>query len=200
MKPKDRISKLLNPKTRFWGFIPLIIPFSFQDNVLLKFIEVLMLAFLVTLAGKKLKYLYFVMMVGSVTFFHLLTPAGQLLYSLGPIDITLGSLVIGVVKGFTIIGMVFLSLSAVHRDLTFPGKLGALLGETFVYLEVILDRKKEITKGNWITKIDQFLEDLYPLNATNEVAEKRTNTIQGFLLIGLYWLVFVGLSLYQFKF
>jgi len=201
IKKTDRLQGIFSPVFRFWSLILLLIPFSLQNNPWLKLGETALLAFLVDRSGKRLKWSYFGIMVGSITFFHILTPAGELLFSLGPLDVTRGALALGFTKGLTIIGMVFLSLAAVHPSLRIPGALGALMTETFQYLDLILERKGELTRGNWIEKVDTFLEDIYPLkdydNTRGVLKNPSSHNPLRWVLAGGLWTLFWGLWLLQ---
>ncbi|MFW5729824.1 MAG: hypothetical protein ACOCYG_09170, partial [Spirochaetota bacterium] len=55
----------------------LLIPaYLFQDLLVVRVAQVLLFALLASIAGKKIKWLYFVIMVASITLFNLLTPMG----------------------------------------------------------------------------------------------------------------------------
>jgi heptaprenyl diphosphate synthase len=113
-------------------------------------------------AGKKIKWMYFVIMVSSITFFNLLTPMGRVLVSVGPITITGGALRNGVMKGFTIIGLVFISLFSIRPDLRLPGRLGGLLVRLFYYFERIVETKRQKLEARRIIgSIDDILDSLY---------------------------------------
>jgi heptaprenyl diphosphate synthase len=135
--------------------------FLFQEHLPIKVGQALLFAGLASLAGKKIKWLYFVIMVGSITAFHVLTPLGRVLVEFGPIRVTQGALRLGLLKGFTIVGLVFLSLGTISRDLKLPGSLGGLIGRLFYYFERILDTKSRVEAKNLIPSLDRILDDLY---------------------------------------
>lgn len=135
--------------------------FLFQQHLVVKIGQALLFAGLASLAGKKIKWLYFVIMVGSITAFHILTPLGRVLLELGPIRVTQGALRLGLLKGFTIVGLVFLSLGTISRDLSLPGSLGGLIGRLFYYFERVLDTKSRIEAKDLIPSLDRILDDLY---------------------------------------
>jgi heptaprenyl diphosphate synthase len=141
----------------------LILPaYLFQDELLIRVGQVLAFAALSTVAGKKIKWMYFVIMVSSITFFNLLTPMGRVLVSVGPITITGGALRNGVMKGFTIIGLVFISLFSIRPDLRLPGRLGGLLVRLFYYFERIVETKRQKLEARRIIgSIDDILDSLY---------------------------------------
>ncbi|MFP3959413.1 MAG: hypothetical protein ACLFUX_04515, partial [Spirochaetaceae bacterium] len=113
-------------------------------------------------AGKKIKWMYFLIMVGSVTFFNLLSPSGRLLLSIGPFAVTEGALETGLMKGFTIVGLVFISLFTIRPSLRLPGRLGGLLVRLFYYFERIMDTKRrKLEPRRLIASIDDILDSLY---------------------------------------
>jgi heptaprenyl diphosphate synthase len=140
----------------------LVIPaFLFQQSLVIRVALVLCYAGLARLAGKKIKWLYFVIMVASITFFNLVSPLGELLVQVGPFMITQGALREGLTKGFTVVGLVFISLFSIRPDLQLPGRLGGLIGRVFYYFERIIDGKRRIEPRRLIASIDTVLEELY---------------------------------------
>ena len=97
-----------NPLHLFLTSAVILPAYLFQDELTLRFAQVLLFAGLSTVAGKKIKWMYFVIMVSSITFFNLLSPVGKVLFSLGPFEVTQGALRNGVMKGVTIVGLVFI--------------------------------------------------------------------------------------------
>ena len=170
----------------------LILPaYLFQDELLLRIAQVLLFAGLSTVAGKKIKWLYFVVMVSSITFFNLLTPMGRVLVSAGPFAITEGALRNGVMKGLTIIGLVFISLFSIRPDLKLPGRLGGLLVRLFYYFERIVETKRQkLEARRLIGSIDDILDSLYQPGTPQEPPAGRvaTTTVAG----ALFMVVAVG--------
>jgi len=148
----------------------LLLPaYLFQDELLIRIAQVLLFAGLSTVAGKKIKWMYFVVMVSSITFFNLLTPMGRVLFSVGPFTITEGALRNGVMKGFTIVGLVFISLFSIRPELKLPGRIGGLLVRLFYYFERIVETKRQkLEARRLIGSIDDILESLYEPGAPQE--------------------------------
>lgn len=135
--------------------------YLFQDVLVVKVIQSLAFAGLARMAGKRIKWLYFLIMVTSITVFHLLTPVGRIMAEIGRFAITAGALELGLRKGFTIVGLVFLSLGTISRRLQLPGTLGGLIGRLFYYFESIFESKGKVDAKNLIPSLDEILKDLY---------------------------------------
>jgi hypothetical protein len=139
----------------------LIPAFMFHAGLPVKVSQVLLFALLAVLAGKRVKYLYFLMLIGSITAFNLLSPWGAVLFSLGPFVVTEGALEGGLLKGFTIAGLVFISLFSIRPELKIPGRLGSLLAKMFLYFERVLEGKKKVEPRRFIESVDEILTGLY---------------------------------------
>lgn len=159
-KRPDRLSLILPPAVRFWTGISLIPGYFMIKNLPLKFLLVVFFALMVFLAGKKIRYFYFLIMTLSIAFFHLLTPSGRILWEIGPLMVTSSALNTGILKGVTLSGLVFLSLFSITPSLTLPGRLGGLLARMFITLRRSwTDGRKSvprISSGAWIVSLWKF--------------------------------------------
>lgn len=170
-RPKKQNKLLRNHLNARHLFIAggLLIPaYLFQDAILIRVAQVLLFATLASIAGKRIKWLYFVIMVSSITFFNLLTPMGRILLQLGPLPITQTALHQGLMKGFTIVGLVFISLFSIRPDLKLPGRLGGLVGRVFFYFEQIMEGKGRIEAKRLIPSIDEVLTGLFRPDGSGE--------------------------------
>ncbi|MFP4643022.1 MAG: hypothetical protein ACLFM0_01575 [Spirochaetales bacterium] len=141
----------------------LVLPgYLLQANLFVRILQVMLFAWLATVNGKRIKWMYFVIMVVSITFFHTLSPIGEVLLELGAWTITRDALEDGLMRGFTIIGLVFISLFSIRPDLKLPGRLGGLLGKVFWYFERVFASKRRIRLNAVIESIDEILEGLFP--------------------------------------
>jgi hypothetical protein len=149
----------------------LIIPaFLFQNNLIVRVVQVLVFAGLASFAGKRIKWNYFLVMVGSITAFNLLQPLGEVILRVGPFAVTRGALNQGLEKGFTIVGLVFISLFSIRPDLRLPGRIGGLVGRVFYYFERIIEGKKNIEARRLIESIDAILLSIYMPGQTEPAA------------------------------
>ncbi|MBF9014076.1 MULTISPECIES: hypothetical protein [unclassified Oceanispirochaeta] len=192
-KRTDTLALFLSPSFRFWTGLALIPAYFMIESLLVKALLVLLFSFTARLAGKKIRILYFVFLISSITFFHLLTPMGKILAEIGPFRITTGALETGIHKGLTLCGLVFLSLFSVTPALKLPGRVGGLLARMFYYFEEILDGKKKISPSNFIGSLDDVLMDLFPPERLGETAVTAEAEINRSLPLSfLYLFVMVG--------
>ncbi len=176
----------LSTRNLFVTGLLLIPAYLLQGSLPVRVMQVLLFAFLADRAGKKIKWLYFVIMVGSITLFNLLSPFGRVLLTIGPVEVTSGALRAGLMKGFTVVGLVFISLFSIRSDLSLPGRLGGLIGRVFFYFEKILDGRKRIEPRRLIASIDDILESIYGAAEEEPEIERFTRTdTRGWLFSGL---------------
>ena len=153
----NRLAPHTHPLHLFITGILVIVCFLFQQNLFVRIGEVALFAVLAILAGKRIRWGYFVIMVVSITLFNLLTPVGEVLVRLGPLVITRGALEQGLMKAFAIPGLVFISLFAVRPDLRLPGRFGGLVARLFFYFEHVLEGRKQIRIRRFVETVDTLL-------------------------------------------
>ncbi|TVR31318.1 MAG: hypothetical protein EA404_10305 [Spirochaetaceae bacterium] len=194
-KPPNRLRQQLSASHLFLTGGLLLPAYLLQPSLYVRIGQVLLFSGLVYLAGKRIMWLYFAIMVASITFFNLLTPIGRVVLSIGPLQVTSVALRNGLMKGFTIVGLVFISLFSIRPDLRLPGKLGGLVARVFFYFERIIEGKKRIEARRLIGSIDDVLTELYvPGQQKSEaVVQQVPTTVLGYALmgtlIGLNWLL-----------
>ncbi len=157
----DRLATFLNPSFRFWTGLILIPGYLFLENPLAKLGLVALFAFMAVMAGKRIRFGYYIILTTSITFFHILTPLGRILFEIGPLRITSGALGTGIMKGLTLCGLIFISLFSVSGKLRLPGKLGGLLARTFYFFEEILEGKTRVSPRDFIGSLDKVLIQLF---------------------------------------
>ena len=190
----DRIEPLLPPTQRFlWG-TTLLVLFLFQHLLPVKLLLVLLFGGLGILAGKRIRWSYFLLLAASITLFNLLTPYGRVLFSLGPLDVTSGALTDGLMKGITIVGLVFVSLFSVSRRLVLPGRFGAFLGRSFYYFERLYGERKRVRRSHIIEDIDAILERASAIEAEDDQPGERIERrpVAGILVAALVVVVVAG--------
>ena len=164
-RPVNRLRRHVAPLHLFLAGVILIVAFLFQANLLVRAIQVALVAVTATLAGKRIRPLYFMLMVVSITFFNLLTPVGRVIFTVLGLPVTAGALHQGLLKSLSILGLVFISLSAVSRDLRLPGSFGGLLARVFCYFELILEGRPTISVKRLAASVDDLLLAIYPASS-----------------------------------
>ena len=158
----------------------LVMPaFLFNPYTLFRVVQFLFFWFLCLLAGKKTNIFITILVIFGIVAFNLIVPYGQVLYSIGTFNITLGALTTGIHRAATLQGLIMLSRLSIRPDLKIPGGFGALVGESFRYFAIIMDSKKRVTRKNLIEDIDRLMIDLSNNEETREnPAEHSLNTIE----------------------
>jgi heptaprenyl diphosphate synthase len=157
----------------------LILPaYLLQDDVIVRIAQVVMFYVLARLAGKRIRIAYFLILTLSVTVFELFVPWGRILFALGRFRITEGALLRGLFKGLTVSGLVFISLASVRSDLTFPGRLGAALGETLYRFENLFEYRGSLSRHRFLSSLDDLLFDQFN-PADLEISKKRPPPSRG---------------------
>ena len=121
-------------------------------------------------SGKKIKILYFLLLIASVSFFHLLTPNGQVHFYIWRLPITSGALLLGVRKGMVVTTLVFSSLATVRSGIRLPSRMGALLSTIFVYFDTLFQYRRALRRKTLLGDIDRLLRQLVamPLSADGQ--------------------------------
>ncbi|MCL2599672.1 MAG: Gx transporter family protein [Treponema sp.] len=139
------------------------------------------------LSGKKIGLLSTVVFIAGVVFFNVLAPHGRVLFVLGPLRVTQGSLFLGLERAVTMAGLMMLSRACVRSSLGLPGKPGLLLAKAMRMLELMREKKAMIGKGHVIAGIDGMLLELEAADTygpgDDPPAKPRPNG-KGLLLLG----------------
>ena len=186
-KRPDRLGRLMAPYPRLVAGLLILPAFLLQPDPRYKALLALVFAGLSLFSGKKLQPLYFLMMVTSITFFNLLVPWGRVLFRVGPLTITEGALTRGLLKSFTLIGLVFLSLFTVRKELRLPGRLGGLVTRVFYYLDRIFEVRGRLDPRNVTASLDTLLLSVYDPGGRAPEPDRETDrhTPGGTLLLVL---------------
>jgi len=185
----NQLAAHISPLHLFLTGMIVIACFLLQQNLMVRIGQVVAFAGIAMLAGKRIRFGYFLIMLTSITVFNLLTPLGEVLLRAGPVVVTRGALRQGLMKGFAIPGLVFISLFAVRPDLRLPGRLGGLIAKIFFYFEHLLEGRRKIRLKRFVDSVDDLLMDLLLSTATSGYPEgTRTltrTTVTGYLFISI---------------
>ncbi len=169
---KDRIDFLVSPQLRFYTAAIVIPAFLLIDSLLVKGFMTVFLAGLVIVSGKTIRFLFLILMISTITFFQLLTPRGEVLLVLGPLIIAEESLYAGLLKSFTLLGLIYLSLSSIRKGIRFPGFWGTLFTGMFYYFGLLMEEKSKLRRNDFIKSLDELLTGIYDPDKPNIVIDE----------------------------
>jgi heptaprenyl diphosphate synthase len=157
---RHRWNGFFNSKALFIAGMLMAGLFVFSPSIVACTIMFFLFCFIAWLSGKKINVMITLAIFAGIIFFNLLVPYGKMLFELGPLRITQGSLLAGLRKALVLEGLVMLSGACIKSDLRFPGKFGALLADSFRLLELMRERKAVIRRGHIIEGIDKLLLEM----------------------------------------
>jgi len=147
MKRADVYNSFFSAKALFVSGLIIMPALVFNPGTELRVIQFLFFLFLVWLTGKKINFIFTLLVAFFIVVFNLLIPYGRVLYSFGIFKITSGALEAGIHRAFTLQALVMLSKAAVRQDLKLPGSFGGLLGESLRIFSVLMTGKYRIFSG-----------------------------------------------------
>ncbi|MDR2479427.1 MAG: Gx transporter family protein [Treponema sp.] len=131
--------------------------FLFNPSIPSRVLQFVFFCFLAWFSGKKNNLLLTAAVIAGIVFFNLLVPGGKVLFQIGQLHITQGSLLLGTGKAVTLEGLVMLSSACIKSDLRLPGRIGSLLAESMRLLEFLREHKGIINRGSVIEGIDNLM-------------------------------------------
>lgn len=130
-----------------------IIAVSFTKNLFVVYGLLVFFVIMVFVKKKKVSILPSVIIILSVTALSLLTPYGKILCSFGKWNITLGALEAGLLRSGKLCAMVFMSQSAVDKNMKLPGRFGAFMERVFGIVSQLTEEKIVLEKGKKLASI-----------------------------------------------
>jgi hypothetical protein len=128
-----------------------------------------------------------------VAFFHILTPAGKVLFRLRNFPVTSLALETGLYRGITLIGLFYISCFYVRSDIRLPGTIGRLLGRIFYYFNLLL-QESTFDPRRPIKSLDRILMRAYSQKREETSSDVRTSP-GGYLFLSVLILISWSLSL-----
>jgi len=161
----------------------------FNSVTLSRVLQFLFFWFLAWLSGKRNNPLLTILVILGIVAFNLIIPYGQVLFSIGAFKITSGALKAGIHRAVTLEGLIMLSRFTIRGDLKIPGSFGELTGESFRLFAIIMDRKKDISRKNFIAGIDKLMlelsEDTPDTPASGQPPPAVRTKITGFVILAV---------------
>ena len=178
----------------------LIVPaFVFQTSILLRWLLAAEFMILSVASGKRVRVLPNVIMISGVVAANLITPIGEVLWTVAGFRVTKGALMNGLEKSSLLIGMIYISRWSVRKGFLLPGRLGSLLSLVFFYFEKTLEGER-LRRGRLLERIDerviQVHESAREYEPTEGGGEATRTTPAGWVylavLVGLNWALFLS--------
>lgn len=161
----------------------LIFPLVFQKNLVILFIQFILMIIFAFIRKKRVKLLPSFFITLSLVFFSLLSPFGKVWFSIGNFTITEGAFLLGLKKSFVLCGMVFISQIATSFEFNIKGNFGKMISEVFYWFSIFSDFSKKAKSESKLQinenkksklslkSIDEYLCELY----FEEKQEKNNN-------------------------
>lgn len=152
----EKVEKKLEAKSLLFILLSLtgIVLVSFSQNLFVVYGLLVFFILVNILRKRKIHLVPSGLVVLAITFFSLLTPYGKILFSLGSWNITSGALSSGLLRGGKLCAMVFMSRSAVGKDLKLPGKAG-------LFTETVFRTVSELTEKKVVYKKERKLSEIF---------------------------------------
>ncbi|HDQ13910.1 MAG TPA: hypothetical protein ENN41_03745 [Sediminispirochaeta sp.] len=192
----------------------LMIPaFVLQSQLWLKGLQMALILLYGLCLGGRVRILPGLLLVSAVTAASLLTPLGRVIGSVLDFPITLGALEQGLHRGLNLVGLVYISRSAVSSKLRIPGRLGNLLYRVFFYFEELTSirlhrgRSENFLSGikERLLYIDQALLN-WARGGQLSAEERRErgsahrgdsmNILYPALFLGIHWFLFLSAEIF----
>ena len=183
---QEKFDNLFGASPLFIAGFLIAAAFLINPSIFFKVFQIMLLWLLMWASGRKNNILITIIIFLFVAVFNLFAPYGEILLSTRFFDITAGALMTGIHRAVTLTGLIFLSKTFIRRDIMLPGRLGALIGESFMILARITEEKKRITFKNFIADIDNLLLELSTEDAsiaTEKKSAPKKNKPIGVLII-----------------
>ncbi len=157
---KEWIQKNISPNILLLSGAAVIIAFIFQKNIFIKASQAGIFIFLTFISGNKIKILNSIFLLIFIVIFNLLSPAGKVIFYISIFPVTELSLVNGLIKALTFIGLFYISKVFISRDINIPGSFGRIISRTFSYLNDLTKEKIENIREP-VKSLDKVLLKVY---------------------------------------
>jgi heptaprenyl diphosphate synthase len=125
LKRRNNWNGFFNADELFIAGLIMMLLFLFCRSLPGRVMQFLLFFLLALLSGKRINVFSTLLIMAGIVFFNLLAPYGKVLFTLGPLYVTQGSLFAGLEKAVTLEGLVMLSAACIKSDLKLPGGTGA---------------------------------------------------------------------------
>jgi len=156
------LSALVNADELFVAGILMAALFLFGHGLPVRALRFLFFCLCVPLLGRRNNYPATLVLILSVVVFGLLVPHGKVLFVVGPLTVTSGSLTSSLDRALTLSGLMMLSRACVKADLRLPGTFGSLLARSLCLLELMRANRplRKTDKAGLTARLDRMLLEL----------------------------------------
>jgi len=180
---KNWIDRNISANHLFLAGFVLVPAFLLQDSTAIKTLQALVYVVLCRFSGRKLKPTGSILLLLGICFFHLLTPTGKVLFSIGFLPVTELALEAGLFRGLTIVGLFYLSRLCLRTGLRLPGHAGRLVSRTFFYFNMFLQGSR-LNFRNPVRSLDELLLTIQRDTQTQELSGAVPTSLPGYMVLG----------------
>ncbi|MFP4364857.1 MAG: hypothetical protein ACLFR1_13425 [Spirochaetia bacterium] len=164
----------------------------FQPSVSVRAVTALVLFLTAKLLTKRGSWFITLFLWIFIILFHLITPYGRVLFSLGPISVTLGTLRAGVLKAGTYTSLFAVSMLSVRKNISIPGRPGRMVSTVFYYFELLLEEIQTVQRKNLFASLDDMLLRVFSVHPeeTNTAEQNQLQSLHVVictLFLGIMW-------------
>ncbi|MDR2489967.1 MAG: Gx transporter family protein [Spirochaetaceae bacterium] len=127
------------------------------QDIKMKAIQFICILIIFIVLRNKNNYLLSCIFFLSIIIFNMIVPYGRVLAEIGRFRLTEGSLMDGLRKALTMQSLIFISRICIKKEITLPGKAGAVISGTFRCLAYLNKQSTKIDRKNLIKSIDAIL-------------------------------------------
>ncbi|MCL2792395.1 MAG: hypothetical protein FWD87_04820 [Spirochaetaceae bacterium] len=167
--------KNIEPGIYFFTGIAILFPFLFTNDLIIRFVFVVIAVILNISTGRKIRVLPNILLLLGIMIANIYPPGGKVYFEIGNFYITQGAISSGLKKSLLLIGSVYISRFAVRKELIFPGKAGFLFYKIFFYFEKLTELHLKFKK-NIIEQIDLKLIEIEKSTALSEATNAKNNS------------------------
>lgn len=174
-------AKLISPQLKLIMGLSFIPAYLFQQSVLIRSVQFVLLIFIYIFSGGKFKILPNIILFFGVVFAYILNPIGKVIIMAGSFPITMGALNSGLTRALLLIGLIYISRLSVSSKLNFKGKAGNLIGRVFYYFEAITEGRgnfpfSSFYKPGAVDRLIAYIDKLL-ISVEIEVQENEINKV-----------------------
>ncbi len=156
-KRRQRFEANFSPLPTALAGMILAVIFLFENKLAVKAGMFVFFMAAVILAGKRFSFATMLSVSAGIVAANLLVPSGKVLWSFGPIEITHYALLEGLIKALTFEGLMLVSKASIMQGLKLPGRVGRIVGESFLYYDRIIEYKGKIRAASLAADADAMM-------------------------------------------